>query len=194
MVLSVVLMAIGLVGVFAGYKMFKLFLAVSGFILGFNFGSQLFADPTSVNAILVGTVIGLVIGSISYMVYKLGIFVSMSFLSMEVARVVAQSFNIPANQMNEVGYLVVGVALGALAMILKIEKYILIVITTISGACYFIIGLLPLVVKGTALPANLNLFGNLGKTMVETPVLLVVFAVLVLLGILFQYQVNIAKK
>ncbi len=194
MFIGLLFMALGLLGVLAGYKMFKIFLSLSGFIIGFNFTLQLFTDSSSILAILVATAVGLFIAIISYTVYKLGIFISLTVIGMEFSRAGLAPLGIQFNGMNELVYLIIGIIFGASALVFQIEKFILIITTTITGAAYFIMGLIPFVAADVVLKANPSLFKEIGPVMTTRPILLVVFVALLVIGLLIQFQSNFSKK
>lgn len=74
-IISLLWIAIGLIVLFWGYKLFRIWLALSGFVLGGELGFVLAGNYTEseILPIVVGIVLGLMIGSLAFFFYRLGV-------------------------------------------------------------------------------------------------------------------------
>ena len=192
--ISIIFMVIGLLGVLAGYKTFKIFLAVSAFIFGFNLGFQFFPQLAYLLRIVLAFLTGAILGLLSYFIYKIGIFLMLTALGMELARLGITALGINPGLITDLSVLIIGIVIGVVALIFKIEKFAIIIATTIGGAAYFIIGLMPFVHKDFVLSNFYSLFNNLSLILEKDIVLTIVFIVLVVIGLVVQFKTNFEKN
>lgn len=192
-VISIILMVIGLIGLLAGYKIFKLFLALSAFIFAFNLAFNLLPEMDYTVRIVICIVTGAAAGVFSFFVYRIGIFLMWTALAMELARLGIESFKLDLGTYREIGIIVIGVIIGVSALVFQIEKFAIIIATTLGGSAYFIMGLMPFLNKDVVFDSFLNVFSNLSQILEQDKVLTVVFIVLVLIGVGVQLQTNLGK-
>jgi hypothetical protein len=184
---SAILIVIGLIGVFRGYKVFKIYLALSAFILGFFFGFRILAGQDVAWQIGGSVIIGLLLGVISFTIYKVGMFIIFAALSAELVRwgIVYFGWNLGVYQ--DWTVLILSILFGATMLVLGIEKFIVILATAIGGAAYVVLGFVA--IRSNSFPVNnYNVFMDLTKLLAAEQMFLIGYAALVFFGILFQLK------
>jgi hypothetical protein len=126
----------GMVGCFAGYRLFRLVLAIYGFILGAMLGSSLMAPSNTIGMIaaaLLGGVVGALIMTFAYFVGIALIGAGMGALAAHLFWTTWRAVDPPAPA---VILLSVAGAIGAMLL----QRYVIIFSTAFSGAWTMIIG------------------------------------------------------
>jgi hypothetical protein len=193
-VISLILMAVGMAGLLAGYKIFKLFLAVSAFIFAFNLAFSVLPQMDYTVRIVLCVVAGAIAGILCFYIYKVGVFLIWTALAMEVARLGIDHFgwNLGANR--DLAIIVIGVIVGGAALVFEIEKLAIIVATSVAGAGYVVLGLTPFIHKEITFSSFLNIFSNLSGVLQKDNVLTVIFVVLLVIGLVVQVRSNLEKS
>ena len=176
--------------VFGGYRFFLFLLPIFGFFFGFGLGAQtvqvLFGDGflSTITSWLVGFGFALVFAVLSYAFY----FVAVGLIG------AALGYALGVGIMEAIGFnfgflvwligIIAAMAVGAATLIFNVQKYVIIVATSLLGA-------------GVIVGTFLYLFGGqsaqLSQNLVRTglqnsPLWTIVFIVLAILGIVLQYQ------
>ncbi len=154
MVFSVLLVAIlalfiGLAFCFAGYRFFRLLIAIWGFFAGFLLTTQAFAASAgghilvSTAGVLIAVIVGLIVAALAYWLYVAAVVI----LSASVG------FWIDTGLMTAIGYgshstpallvgVLVAVILALLTLALNLTKLLIIISTALGGASTIIAGVL----------------------------------------------------
>lgn len=136
---AVILLAGGLLACFLGYRLFRVVLAIYGFILGALFGSSLAAATNTAMLValaLIGGVVGAVVLLFAYFV---GVALIGAGIGALVVNLVSTQTGGDPNPLIVIGVAVLG-AIGALAF----QRYVIIIGTSFGGAWTAIIGSLAL--------------------------------------------------
>ncbi|MCB9456603.1 MAG: DUF4203 domain-containing protein [Anaerolineaceae bacterium] len=171
---------IGLLSCFFGFRLFRIILALLGFLLGFSLGLTLSGGDQQVTAIIVGIILGIVGAVIFYALYFIGVALSGAVLGAFLAVTLMSALSIDVNALGVV-LVVVGIILGAVVA-LAINKLMIILSTALSGAGGVIYG------AAYFLP---GVFLTIGANSVS-PTLVggVAWLILAVAGIVYQYREN----
>lgn len=114
-----------------GYKLFKLQIIVSGFVMGLLVGGLFGALSSAEMAVLCGLVLGILCGWLSMKLYKLGVFLMVTTSSFFVIAIGA-SLYMGFSSMTMVMSVILAIVFGVAGVIL--DKTIIIAYTAITGA------------------------------------------------------------
>ena len=125
--IGVVSLILGIANTFFGYKIFKILLAIIGFIIGASVGLIIFVaagnNSTGSDIVIAYMVIGGFIGSaVSELFYTIGVFITVSAMGAIIVFIMTQDSQ---------NSLIAGVICGIVSIF--IQKYIIIISTAISG-------------------------------------------------------------
>ncbi len=199
-VLALLLIAIGLLGVYSGYKFFKVYLSIVAFIFGFVFTQGLF-EATSIISIILACLVGLVFSTLSFAFYKLAVFIAFASFGASFGSWLLSNY---VQIDNPLWLTILGAAIGffiAMFMLLvRVDKYAIIFITTLLGAYYVLAGvsglieggLLQISLTGDLLPTSLSRLNYItgravGLVMTNTTYL-IAFVFLISTGLLTQIK------
>jgi len=151
---AILILLSGIVACFAGYRLFRLVLAIYGFILGAMLASSLMASSNTIGMIaaaLLGGIVGALIMTFAYFVGIALIGAGMGALAAHVFWSTWRSIDPPA-----LAVILLSVAGAVGAMLL--QRYVIIFSTAFSGAWTMIVGGLAL--SGDATAARAAATGN----------------------------------
>ena len=151
---AILILLSGIVACFAGYRLFRLVLAIYGFILGAMLASSLMASSNTIGMIgaaLLGGIVGALIMTFAYFVGIALIGAGMGALAAHVFWSTWRSVDPPA-----LAVILLSVAGAVGAMLL--QRYVIIFSTAFSGAWTMIVGGLAL--SGDATAARAAATGN----------------------------------
>jgi len=177
----------GLALVFAGYKFFRVVLPIWGFFFGLVLGAQsvqiLFNQGflTTVTSWMVGLIIGLIFAVLSYPFYLFAVAIISASLGYLVVIGIWLWLRLEYGLVMWIVAILVAMAFVALTFILKLQKWAIVVATAVLGA-----GIVVGVITALFNPLTL-LFENPVKVALDTsPLLLILFLLLVVFGIIAQ--------
>lgn len=149
-VAAIALVLGGAVACFAGYRLFRIVLAIYGFIFGAYLASSTMASSNAVGMVVSALVGGLIGSIVFFFAYFLGIALVGAGLGALIAHVAWTRLS--AAEPPVLIVLLFAVVGTAAAMIL--QRYVIIVSTSFSGAWTIILGGLALVDRGAARAAS----------------------------------------
>jgi hypothetical protein len=164
----------GLAICFAGYRFFRLFLMIAGFILGFSAVMQLNGagyDFSNLPLVVVAVVVGLVVAILAWFLYRFGLALAGGLAGASLAMLLAQALagsNITG--ITSALIMIVGFVVGMLAAFM-IADLIVMISTALYGA-------------NTTASGLILLF----PTVVTGPVILIVVLLLAAFGFITQWQ------
>lgn len=191
----VIALLFGALMAFGGYRLFIFLLPIWGFIFGFTLGAQtmqallgtsLFADAT---ALVVGFVVALIFAVLSYLFYFLAVAI-IAFSLGYGATVGLWTMIIPNPTFDFIVWLVavvVGVIVAVATLRFNIQKYVIIIATGFGGAALVAMTLLG-GVAGASIANALN--APLRTMLAGNPLVTILFFVVAIAGIAFQWQAN----
>lgn len=189
-VLSIILIIIGLIGVLAGYKAFKIYLAISAFIFGFFLGSKLLLAQDDIVIFVGSIIIGLILGGISYLVYKLAVFLVFAAITYELSTFAIANWGWDLGTYADITIIAFSVIVGLVFIVLKVEKLLLIFLTSLIGSSYILIGALSLNI-GNITIGNINLINQISVLIGGQYMYLIMYIALVAFGIYIQLRSSI---
>jgi hypothetical protein len=151
---AVLLVLGGAVACFAGYRLFRVVLAIYGFILGAMLASSMMASSNTLGmvvAAVVGGVLGALIMTFAYFVGIALIGAGMGALVAHVAWSELRSVDPPA-------LAVIGLSIAGAVGAMLLQRYVIIISTAFSGAWTMIVG--GLAIAGDARAARAAATGN----------------------------------
>lgn len=199
-ILALMLILIGLLGVYSGYKFFKIYLSIIAFIFGFVFVATLF-DTISILSMIIAFIGGLIFSSLSFVFYKLAVFIAFASFGASFGAWFLVNYLHLDNQLwtNVLGA-VIGFGIALFMVIIKLDKIAIIIITTLLGAYYIITGLSGLIegtllqvsLTGDLLPTSLSqlnyITGRAVGLIMTKSLYLVIFAIFVISGLVTQLR------
>ncbi|HEX6844241.1 MAG TPA: DUF4203 domain-containing protein [Actinomycetota bacterium] len=194
---AVVLLGLGSLVAFAGYRLFLILLPIYGFFFGLAFGAHsiqaLFGEGflSTTTSWVVGFFVGLAFAVLSYLFWVVAVGIAAGSLGYGL---VAGFFSLIGADLDVLVWvlgMIVGIAFALAAIFLNLQKAIVIVATALLGA-WGIIGTF-LLLFSSASPEQI---AEEGAKMVldDHPLWLIIFAVVAGLGMVFQFRVNRAYE
>jgi hypothetical protein len=181
----------GLAMTFVGYRLFLVILPIWGFFFGLWLGAQsiqaLFGVGflSTVTSWVVGFIVGAIFAVLSYFFWLFAVAILAGSLGYYAAVGVLQWIGLDMNILVWLIGIVAGIALAAVVIFFNIQKWLVIVATSVLGAAT-IIGSFTVMFNPAA-----RLLENPIRVMLQTsPWLMLLFLVLAILGIVSQARAN----
>lgn len=183
-------LVIGLILCFAGYRFFRVIIALWGLVTGFLLGSQLtnaYGGAESLNGALpwlVGIVLGIILALLAYTLYKIAVAILGAGVGYSIGAAIVVSLGY-GNQQNAVliGGLILAVIFALVILYFHLVKLLLIVNTALGGAGSILTGALLLL--GVVQVQDLNT-GLIGSFIQRSLAWSLAWLVLAVIGILVQ--------
>jgi hypothetical protein len=179
----------GLLFCFSGYRFFLVLLPIWGFVFGFVLGAETMqaifgvALLATVTSWVVGFFVGAVFAVLSYLFYFAAVALIAASLGYGVAVGLLQAIGLPMGFIVWVVGIVAAVALAIVVLRFNVQKYVVIIATSVLGAG-MIIGTFVLLFN----PAASALQNPVQAALKTSPFLAIIFLVVAVLGILLQIQ------
>jgi hypothetical protein len=174
---------------FAGYRLFIFLLPVWGFFFGLALGAQsiqaLFGDAflATVTSWVVGFIVALIFAVLSYLFYLFAVAIIAGSLGYAVAVGLLMAIGLQMNILVWLIGIIAAVALAIVTIVFNIQKWVIIIATSILGAGA-IFGTILLLFNPSA-----SVLNNPVKTMLSgSPFLTILFFVVAGLGIYLQFM------
>ena len=181
----------GLAMVFAGYKLFRILLPIWGFFFGFFFGAQtiqiLFNEGflATVTSWVVGFVVGMIFAVLAYPFYVFAVGLVAASLGYLLVIGLWLWLRLPFGFWMWLTAIVVAFALVAATYLLKLQKWVIVVASAVLGAS-MIVGAIAVLFR----PHTMFLENPIGVILDASPLLLILFLLLVLFGIIVQARTS----
>jgi predicted flap endonuclease-1-like 5' DNA nuclease len=185
----------GLAMVFAGYKLFRILLPIWGFFFGFFFGAQtiqvLFdvGFLETVTSWVVGFIVGMIFAVLAYPFYLFAVGFIAASLGYLLVFGLWLWLRLPFGFWMWLTAIVVAFALVAATYLLKLQKWVIVVASAVLGAG-IIVGAISILFR----PHTLFLENPIGVILDASPLLLILFLLLVLFGIIVQVRTTREAK
>lgn len=187
LIFNSILIVLGLIGLFRGFRLFKIYLALSTFVLGFFFAYNVLQGQDQMLQLGGSLVIGVLLGVTSYAIYKLGMFLIFMSLSAELVRSGITYFAWDLGGYYNWAILASSVIIGATMLVLGIEKIVLILATSLGGAAYIVLGVAALMKESFPVDSY-NVFVDLTALLGTDQNFLILYIILVFIGVIFQIK------
>ena len=187
------LLFLGSLVAFAGYRLFLILLPIYGFFFGLSFGAHsvqaLFGDGflSTTTSWVVGFFAGLLFALLSYLFWAFAVALMAGSLGYGLVAGFFGLFGADLNFLVWIVGIVVGIVFATAAIVLNLQKAIVIVSTALIGGWVIVATFLFLFTSAT--PESLAESG--AKVVLDDhPLWFIIFAVVAAVGMLFQFQVN----
>jgi Domain of unknown function (DUF4203) len=188
-IIGLVALIIGLVLCFAGYRFFRIMIALWGLWIGFLLGSQVTTSyvtggSSGTLSLLVGIVLGIILALLAYTLYKLAVAILGAGVGYSIGTAIVAYLGY-GNQSDAVliGGIILAVIFALVILYFHLVKLLIMINTALGGASSIVMGLLLLL--GVVQVQDLN-SGLIGSFIKKSPIWSVTWLVLVVLGILIQ--------
>jgi len=178
----VLLIPAGVILLFYGYRLFKLFLALIGFIFGLSIGviaGHLLGEP-----VIIGLLSGILGAFLLYVLYKIGIFI----LGFVIGIIISSLLTLVASaEFHPAVFLLSGLFCGIAALF--IEKGIIVTISSYQGAAFTVTGFAWLVYPDYMYQYYNLLFTEPQLILSNIVIQFLITIILTVVGILYQYKI-----
>jgi len=192
LVIGPLALLIGILFCFAGYRLFRVIMAIWGFLLGFFIGTQIvtsFLDSSSVTSTLswsVGILLGLVLAILAYALYTAAMTLLGASIGYVLGTTLVTGLGIGNQAMLVVGVgLILAVLFAILILALDLARLLIVANTAMGGAVAIVIGVLLLI---NVLPTDFLHFDQLAAFIKDEPAWLLLWLLLAVVGGIFQLQ------
>jgi hypothetical protein len=133
-------LVIGVAITYNGYRWFLILLPLFGFVWGFGLGAQtlqaLFGTAmfATVTSWVVGLIVGVIFAVLSYFIYLFGVALFAGALGYSLALIIMQAIGFNLNFITWLIGIVAAVALAFVVLKYNVQKYVIIIGTSIIGA------------------------------------------------------------
>jgi hypothetical protein len=188
------LLFLGTLIAFGGYRLFLILLPIYGFFFGLSFGAHsvqaLFGDGflSTTTSWVVGFFAGLIFALLSYLFWVFAVALVAGSLGYALVAGFFSLFGADLDVLVWIVGVVVGVVFGIAAVMLNLQKAIVIIATALLGA-YTIVGTFLFLFEPGADVKRLA-EGGAKMIMDDHPLWFLIFAVVAAVGMIFQFQVN----
>ena len=188
-IVALIVLAVGLVALFFGYRLFTAILPILGFVAGAAAGAQavflIFGDGflATVTSIVVAIIVGIVFAALAYFVWALGVVLAVAGMGFAVGSAILPAIGLDLDVVSWVIGVAVAAALAIIAVVMRLPKIIVIGLTSLWGAGASIAGVL--VLLGQVEPEELG-YGAVDAVVSQSFVWIVVLLALTVIGAAFQ--------
>ena len=186
---ALIAVAIGLVALFFGYRLFRAVLPVFGFVLGAIVGAQavnlIFGDGflSTILSIITAVVVGLVFGLLAYAFWALGIILVVGGMGFAIGSALLPAFGLDADIISWLIGLAVGLGFAAAAFVLRLPRAIVTVVTALWGAGATLGGVMVLL---QIIDSEQLGYGGVDAVVSESFIWLLAYIALAVVGAIFQ--------
>jgi hypothetical protein len=188
---TMIALLFGLAITFGGYRLFLVLLPIWGFFFGFGLGAQTlqvlfgYGFLATVTSWIVGFVVGALFAVLSYMFYVFGVALLAGSLGYGMGVAVMAWVGFSPGFITWLVGIILGIVLIFVTIMFNLQKYMVIIATSIIGSGV-LIGTLMMGVVGVALTRFVD---NPIRTMLQdSPIWTILFLVLVVGGIIVQLR------
>ena len=187
--------ALGAAMLLVGYRIFLVLLPIFGFFAGFWLGAEAVAlifgtgFLATTTAWVIGFVAGVVAAVLSYLFFKLGVAIVAAGIGAALGSGFMAALGLETGFLVTIVVLICAVAAAVLAVLFRIDKYVIIAITAISGANALLLSVMLLIGKVSV--EDLPTTGNSIKPILQDSWFwLIVWLVVAIVGFVVQVRYN----
>lgn len=190
---ALVLFAVGVAFLFAGYRLFRLLIPIWGFIVGFNVSvtverSVLHTQPlASLTNWILAIVVGLIFAALAYVYYYIAVVVLGASVGYLIGETVATAL---FSQVAGSTVLIAGVSGAVLMAVLVIAfdlpKTLIVVLTALGGAAAAVVGLMLAFGWVDLATLQAGIAGEMAHTVLSSPSITLMTLVIALIGMAVQ--------
>ena len=190
---TLIALAFGVAVAFRGYRFFLVLLPILGFVIGFTLGAQTLQAIfdvgflTTVTSWVVGFLLGLLFGVLSYLFYMVGVALLSFGLGYAIGAGFMGLFGFDLGLVSWLVGMVAGVALAGVVIFFNVQKWVIVAITSFFGSAA-IIGSLMLVLGKISIE---DLGTNaVGKAIEDSFLWLLFYMIIAVFGIASQIGID----
>jgi hypothetical protein len=189
-VAGILILLIGIAFCFAGYRFFRVLVAIWGFLAGFLLTAQAFAVSSgghflvSVVGLVIAVVVGLIVAALAYYLYVAAVVILCASVGFWVGTglMTALGYGGHSGPALTVG-IILAILLAFLTLALNLTKFLIIIITALGGASTIVTGVLLLL---RVIPLDYLSLGVVGAIIRGSVLWSVIWLVLAVAGIIVQ--------
>lgn len=181
----------GFVNCFFGYRIFSVLLTIWGFVIGALVGAVLFADSEPLVILIVGAIAGVIGALIVRLLYYVGIFVMGAVFGLLIGSSLMLLLSI--DDSGGIGILVLLAAIIGGLIALALQKLMIILATSFSGAAGMVNGVLMLVPGAYSVTLTGSRLGLIAINPAHTLLATVATIILGIIGVIVQYRAENKK-
>jgi hypothetical protein len=183
---GLIVLVLGAVVCFSGYRIFRVVLMLVGFLIGFTLGMAIMANSGGIGQVLVGVVVGLIGAGVFYALYFVGVFLAGVALGAVVGLTIASILGASGGLATIL--VLIGVIGGAILAIV-LNKLMIVISTAFGGANTMVQGL-AIILPGVFAASNV---GAAATALSTSFIGFIVWIVLGVAGVAVQYRNNKAE-
>ncbi|HQX62945.1 MAG TPA: DUF4203 domain-containing protein [Thermomicrobiales bacterium] len=190
-IIGLILGAFGLLVCLAGLRVFFVALPIIGFVAGFYAGAAAIAAITNgsflgdLTAVIVGFVVGVVFGTLAYLFWYLGALLSAGSTGALIGSGAMKAIGVSSGWVIFLIAAAVAIVFFAIAFLLALPVYVVVINTAFVGAAAAVTGLLLIINKIDRVDLH---YGLAWATVNESWFWLIIWIVAAVVGILYQLQ------
>ena len=192
--MGLIALVVGLAVCFNGYRWFLILLPIWGFFFGFGLGAQTLQAifgvgfVATVTSWILGLLVGMVFAVLSYLFYLIGVALFAGSFGYALGVGLLGAIGLEFELLVWLVGIVLGIIVAAVTVLLNIQKWVIIFITSFGGAGV-IAGTIGLMFSGANSPAVLA--QNPARAVIQSSALLILlFLGLGVLGFIGQWRIN----
>ena len=192
--MGLIALVVGLAVCFNGYRWFLILLPIWGFFFGFGLGAQTLQAifgvgfVATVTSWILGLLVGMVFAVLSYLFYIIGVALFAGSFGYALGVGLLGAIGLEFGLLVWLVGIVLGIIVAAVTVLLNIQKWVIIFITSFGGAG-IIAGTIGLMLSGANSPAVLA--QNPARAVIQSSALLILlFLGLGVLGFIGQWRIN----
>jgi len=190
LIAGIIALLIGIAFCFAGYRFFRILIAIWGFLAGFLLTAQAFAISSnghflvSIVGLVIALIVGLVFALLAYYLYVAAVVILCASVGFWVGTglMTAFGFGIHSGPALIVG-IIFAILLALLTLALNLAKFFIIIITAFGGASTIITGVLLLL---RVIPLDYLSLGVVGAIIRGSLLWSLIWLILAIVGIIAQ--------
>jgi hypothetical protein len=196
LIVGILLLLIGIAFCFAGYRFFRVLVAIWGFFIGFVLGVQLTAlyahHPSTAVLLIAGLIVGIILAILAYYLYVAAIVTLSASVGYWIGDGIMAALGFASHSTAAllVG-LIVAVILAVLTLALNLAKYFIVVITALGGASTIIAGILLLL---GIVPLHDATLAYMQAIFHRSPIWALILLVLAVVGVIVQLSSTLNYK
>jgi hypothetical protein len=188
---TMIALLFGLAITFGGYRLFLVLLPIWGFFFGFGLGAQTlqllfgYGFLATISSWVVGFIVGALFGVLSYMFYMFGVAILAGSVGYALGVSLLVWIGLPPGFITWLVGIIVGIVLVVITLVFNLQKYMIVIGTSIIGSG-LLIGTLMLGVVGVGLVRFLD--NPIQSMLQNSPLWTILYLVLVVGGIIVQLR------
>lgn len=188
---TLIALAFGTLVCFGGYRLFLFLLPIWGFFFGFGLGAQsiqaIFGDAFlgTVTSWVVGFIVALIFGVLSYLFYIFGVAIVAGSLGYAIGAGLMHAIGLDLSFLVWLVGIIAGAVVVVVTLLFNLQKYVIVAATALGGAA-IAIGTLLVGAEGLAMAQSVE--NPVQALLSGRPVWTILFLVMVVAGIVVQIR------